>query len=112
MDSQSQSQPSLEPNPIVKPNILLEKTLKRIERFTRNKQYLVYVLRHYRNHSHIPSLEEKETDELQKMVIILIDMGLLAKKTISSAEIAFDRRYNISITELGKELLNKIDKDK
>ena len=107
---ESQSQPPLEI--IVKPNILLEKTLKKIDRFTRNKHYLVYVLRHYRNHSHIPSLEGKESDELQRAVIRLIDMGLLTKKTITSAEVAFDRRYNISITRLGTDVLEKIDKDK
>lgn len=97
---------------IVKPDVILEKTLKKIDRFRKNKSYLIYVLKHYRNHSCIPSLENKETDELKRAVITLIDMGLLAKRIISSTEAAFDRRYNISITKLGTDILDHIDKNK
>ena len=91
------------------PSALIEKTIRKLNRFSRNKSYLIYVLRHYRNHSDIPSLAD---EELYKMVLILEGLGLLIKRIISSTDPNIDRKYNFSITSLGVEVLRKIDNKK
>lgn len=108
--SSSQTEEAVVPPHIPAKEELIEKTIKKINRFSKQRSYLIYVLKHYRNHSHISfPKEKKESEELQKMIIILTEYGLLKRRIVSSADERFDRKYHISITGLGIEVLNRIE---